>query len=322
MGTDNRARGTFNHTTLPFQEASAGRSDEYGASIPPGGRMVAYVHHGGPQDGDDEEIVKRSYTSIATALKFCREDRGDTIIALPGHAENVDAADDWADLVAGTRIIGLGEGNLRPTLTWTVATSTILLNVANVHISGFIFECAGPAGTTALSVAAPITVSAAGCSISSCLFHTQIDGNQLSTITLTTTADADDLTLSGCRFYGSGDGTTHTAINFVGADRLVMVDCEVFDYSSAAGAAPVRFDTTESLNIYMKGCSFSNKVALSEMAVEGMASNTGVVIDCFFGVLDTADLTGWDTPGDIQFSNCFVANLAGENGAVKAPLST
>lgn len=324
MGTANRAYGTQMNGPLPFHGLAAGYRDEYGTRVPAGGVLQAYVHSGGKVDGMPEDIARLLYTDINSALALCRSGVSDTIVVLPGHTENVDAADDWSNLVAGVNIIGMGVGNNRPTFTWTAAASTVLLDVANVRISNMVFECAGdPTSSTALSVTAPITVSAAGCVIDGCRIRCSVDADQQADITITTTAAADDFTIDNCKIHGEGDGTAvDTLIRLVGADRFTMTNCSVHGFTSSTTVGVLQMLTTASTDVFIHNCSFTNLKAASVHAATGMAASTGVVSDCNFGILDNATLPGWETEGNLQFFRCETVNLAGEKSVPATPLST
>lgn len=309
--------------TLPYYDIAAGFRSQLGAVLPPGGEVVAYVRSTGLQTREDKDIRKLLCTSLNTALARCRANRGDVVIVLPGHAENISAADAMSSLVAGTRIIGVGRGTDRPKFTWTAAAATFLLDVENVELSGLRLEMAGdPAGTTALSVAAPITISAAGCAIRDCIIRTSVDADQLATIPITTTAAGDELTLENLHMFGATAGESTTLIQLVGADRLRMRDCHLMAATSAAAVGVVRFLTTASTDVMIEDCSFQNRKASSSSAVLGMAGATGIIRRCQFGILDDATLAGLTTPGSLQGFGNATANLAGEQGVPSTPLST
>lgn len=315
------AFGAFTHPSLPRYGIGAGIATELGVWIP-AGEVVGYVHSSGVQDGYHPDVNSRLFASLNAALAGCRASQGDIVVVLPGHTENVDAVDDWSNLVAGTVVVGLGHGNLRPTFTWSVATSTALLNVANVLMSNLIFKMAGPSGSTALTVAAPMTISAAGCGLYGCDFECEIDADQGSTIAVTTTASADDLTIAGCHFYGSTDGTLVTTyLRLVGTDRFRMFNTTMYGATSSTTVGVLQMLTTAPTNVHIENCSFSNRKALSVHAATGVALATGVVKDCAFGILDDATLPGWETEGNLQFFGCRTSNLAGEESAVKTPTS-
>lgn len=317
------ANGQFALEALRYQELGAGLRTQFGTLLPPGARVAAYVRSTGVQSGDDEEIAGRLFSTLNAGLAECRSGMGDIVYVLPGHVENVSSAAYLSSLVAGTRILGIGYGTNRPTLTWTTATSTILMNKADTVFDNFIMEMAGPpASTTALSVAAPITISAAGCQLSNCKIRTSVDADQLATIPITTTDAADDLVLSGLQMFGDTTGESTTFIQVLGCDRLIMTDCFLSGATSSTTVGVMRLAATAALHVYVNRCIFLNRKASSVHAVTGVASTTGAVNDSRFGILDNATLAGWVTPGNIQFFGCLTSNLAGEHGAAATTVST
>lgn len=161
MSTIPNAFGTALGTSAPAVGFGAFTTPN-GTFVQPGGRVAAYVRSTGAQDLDDLFVRDNLVLTINEGLKRCRSGLGDVVYVLPGHVENIDAADDWPDLVAGTQIVGCGRpgASNNPTLTWTATAGTILLNVANVSVIGLTMNWAGID-----NVAAPITVSAAGCAM-------------------------------------------------------------------------------------------------------------------------------------------------------------
>ncbi len=284
------------------------------------GNVVAYVRSTGVQTGDPEEIAGPLYTSLNDALALCRSGFGDTVAVLPDHDEDITSADQMDNLVAGTRIIGIGHGTLKPKLTWTAAASTFLFDVANVRLENFQLQMA-ESTTGGVTVAAPITVSAAGCAITDCDIYFGEDANDNVTIGITTTTAADNFSFLRNRCYGKTAAECTTFMRLVGADYFRMEDCVVQGATSSTTVGVVQFLTTASTFISMKNCTFQNNKASSVHAVTGMAGLTGTVEDCNFGILDNATLAGFETEGSAQFFGCRTANLAGEESAVKTPTS-
>src|SRR5687767_13634334 len=123
--------GAFNFSHLPSQAFNTG-VNLGPLTVIPGGGLVHFLRSTGPADYDPPELTGRLHTTLNSALGQCRSGRGDTVIVLPGHSESISSADQMSNLVAGTRIIGAGSGNVRGTFTWTATGSTFLLDVANV----------------------------------------------------------------------------------------------------------------------------------------------------------------------------------------------
>lgn len=75
------------------------------------------------------------------ALSYCVASRGDVIIVLPGHSENLATSGTYA-VPAGVTILGLGYGSLRPQINLTGGTATIISMGTNSRIDNCIFTAA------------------------------------------------------------------------------------------------------------------------------------------------------------------------------------
>ena len=160
------AYGNFLGSALPYYQAMPGIITPYGTLLKPGGRVAAYVRSTGAQDGEDHFASSGNLVlTLQAGLARCRSGQNDIVYVLPGHAENVGAADVFTNLVAGTQIIGVGVpgASNNPTLTWTATASSFLLDVVDVTVSGLTMNWIGID-----AVAAPLTVSARGCTIAGC----------------------------------------------------------------------------------------------------------------------------------------------------------
>jgi len=308
-----------------------GVQEVIGMVISPNGGQVLYVGTAAQlaalgQTG--ECINSRAFTTVNAALSECVSGRGDFVYILPGYTETVSAADAWSGLGTKTAVsvIGLGTGMNRPTFTYSAATATILMDAANLAIRNCIFYMAGATGsTTALTVAAPITVSAAGCAITDCYIHWGVDADQLVTIGVTTPADADNFEFKRNYCYGATLAGATSFLYLVGADWCQIHDNVIIGATSSTTVGVVRFITTASVGIDFRRNSFINMVAASIHAVTQMAGVLGLVTDCAFGILDGATLAGWVPAGagdGPEFFRCYTANLAGESGALTSPVST
>lgn len=153
----------WNTTSMPFIASYAGITSPFGIHLPPGGRVAAFVRSTGAQDYDERYVVENLVTTLAAGLAKCRSNRNDTVVVLEGHAENVDATATTAfaaNLVAGTRIIGVGKGANRPTFTWTATASNWALGVNNVSVTGCVLDLSGID-----AVVAGITVTGTDCEL-------------------------------------------------------------------------------------------------------------------------------------------------------------
>lgn len=313
------ARGLFQFPSTPNTNLGAGLSTEFGVLLPPGGKVVAYVRSSGAQQGDDPQVAKRIVPTLNAALAYCSPGHGDIVVVLPGHAENVSSADQMSALVAGAQIIGVGRGSVMPKLTWTAATASFLLDQPNVRLKGLRLNLSPDSGT--VTVAAPITISAAGCAIEDCEIRTSVDANSLSTIPITTTAAADDLDIIGNRILGATAGACTTGIQLVGADRLRFMDNFVSVATSGVAVGAVRFLTTDSLDIQMLGNRLQNRLAASTHALTGTAGTTGLIDHLLMMV--NSGVAGANTTGGLWFGRqCYVSDGGGTRAALFGTEST
>jgi hypothetical protein len=80
------------------------------------------------------------FATLLFALSQCQQGRGDIIFVGPGHRETIADAVTLAMNCNGVAIVGLGTGALRPTLTFTTATTAnIPIRSANMSIQNFLF---------------------------------------------------------------------------------------------------------------------------------------------------------------------------------------
>lgn len=264
--------------------------------MPPQGR-VFFVRGDGttPTNLDDQysaistNMERRCYASVAAALAECKASRGDVILVGPGHTENLATANSWP-FVAGVKILGLGHGSTRPTFTFTAAASTLLLNKANISIDNCVFLCAGPAGTTALTVAAPFTVSAEGCRFTRNTCEVGIDADQLCTDFFQTTAAADNLYIAGNVITAQAAAAAITSLfTFVGCDGLQFVGNRCKAGFASAATALLNFATTASLNVLVAGNFLHQWTATSTGGlICGAVASTGWLVDNEFATEDTA----------------------------------
>lgn len=262
-------------------------------TVLPGGRNVHYVRSTGAADYDPPELAGRIHTTMNSAFSQCRSGRGDTVVALEGHTENISAADSWSNLVAGTNIIGSGNiwGNA-PTFTWTAAAGTILADVANVMITGCRFLMAGALGsTTALTTTVGIPISAAGFKFVGNYVNVGVDADQLTTDAFTLSAAADQCTIASNHIeaYAGAVITTVIKTSAAGADDLHIVNNVISaEVATAASGVLIDIDAGAILRTYILGNRLFNQTASSKYVIDGHASSTGVIDGNLFLVGDGA----------------------------------
>lgn len=284
-----------------------------GLSLVPIGGLTHYVHMNGTAQLDLLPSAVSSptpggfFTSVNAALGGCRANRGDRIVVLPGHVENIDAANKWSNIQPGVSVIGMGEGTARPTFNWSTATSTVLFNQAAFGIKNCILNLAtDPATSVSTTVAAPITVSAKGCFIDDCFIQWGVAAAQIVTIGITTTAAATDFRFNRNFCYAvTAAVPTTTFLRLTGTDRLEMYDTWIHGPGSTTTIGPVQQLTTAMLGARIRNCSFTSTLASSTIAFTAISGNTGQCNYCNFGVLASGN--GITTGSALQFNQSFVA---------------
>lgn len=241
-----------------------------------------------PADGDG---VPRVHTSFAAVNAAVVADRGDVVLILPGYTESIAAAAGVALSVAGVSYIGLGNGTLRPTITFTTATTaTLTVTAANVTIENVRFL------QTFDAIVSPIVVSAAGFTLRGCYCQTATASAQVTQFLLTTAA-ADDLTIEGNRFIGTADAGNTCAITIVGGNNATIRNNDFMGaYTTTVGA--IRSITTLNTNCVIRGNTIINRTASASKGITLLTGSTGIITENKFGIGSgaapiTADAAWW-----------------------------
>jgi hypothetical protein len=234
------------------------------------------------------------------------------IVVLSGHTESVSSADYWSSIVANTKVIGLGTGSGRPTFTWTIATSTVLVDKADVGIYNCNLAFEPGAGT--VNVAAPITVSEVGCEIVGNYITTGTDANNKVTIAITTTAAGDRLLFRGNTVRGAAAATMTTFLRLVGSDNTVIEDNDIVCGTTAAAVGPIQALTTASTGVRIAGNLIQNNATSSTACITGMAGLDGWISRNFLRNMTDASVAHIVTPGNAQLFENYGVNNNGERG--------
>lgn len=273
MGTANNPYGSFLHTGLSSKEIGAGITTSHGTLLPPGGRLAAFVNSAGARDYDSADIQAKTVKTLAAALRHVRSGLGDIVYVLPGHSENVVDATMLDNLPAGTRIIGAGSPTQddAPRFVWTATAGQWTLDQKNVSISGLRLDFTG-----ITAVVAAISVTAADCSMSNCLFITSAAA-VTPTLCISVGAGGNGFTLEGCRSQGTADAAgalvsvaTSRNVRILG-NRFIGGHTATVGFVTITGAA---LDLNISDNEMMNSATASTAcISVANAASAGMVSN-------------------------------------------------
>ena len=257
--------------------------------------------------------LQAAITSIAGRTTY-----GDVIKVLPGHAENISTADYFSGggTAANFRVEGVGFGPNRPTFTFTLAAATWLLDTAGVVIDNCIFNLAGPAGTTAITVATPFVVSGNGCAITNCSMPWGIDADQIVGTGITVTGD--DFLFAGNVAIGAvAAAPTSTFLTANAADRIQLLGNYISGCTAATTTGVVHFLTTASLDIRAYGNFFENLLASSTKAFSSaIAGVTGEV--SYNRASVNSGIVAYTASSNLscRFNQNFTSDTVNQNGAL------
>lgn len=280
--------------------------------------------------------MDRPQVSIADALAKLSTDatQGSRIFVLEGHAENVTASNTFSGaalgpnlgaqtIPAGCRIIGLGVGRARPTLTFTAAGSTLTLAAANSGLENMNLLCAQTGSVTNTAL---VTVTAQGCLLRSLNMQLAATATALATTGVSMSSAANETVFDDVTQYTvtgtptSGISTTGTT----GPSRVKVTRCMlrlllssttggVIDTSAASGTAPADWDISYS--------DFANNTAASTVVLKFVASMTGMVRWCGIGFKNaTGAATVFNAFGNVENIETY-ATTVGKAGLIAGTVS-
>jgi hypothetical protein len=252
-------------------------------------------------DGNNGSFLA-PFSTVAYALTQCTANRGDVIVLGAGHSEDSGAAAGIAFGVAGTAIVGLGVGELRPKLTFSATDSTITITAANMSFSNLQFEAAVAEVVMGLDISA-----VDGLSFDNCYFT---EGAAAGTFNFVKVIDlatgCDDFSMSNCKFFGR-DTNNNVHILGVAHNGFYLDNCQF--YNVVAPTATGTIQTSGNVtNMEIKDCNFYSNVDGAICIAMAGAACTGTVFNTHFASADAAGFAAGaaDATG-AHFFNCMVS---------------
>jgi len=216
----------------------------------------------------------RPFKTLDYAIGQCTASNGDVIYLLPGHAENLTAADSIDCDVAGVTIIGLGRGSLIPTFSTTAAAGSITVDAGNVTIQNVKLLANFATGTTK-----GITISANGDGLTLDGVHfrdTSAANEFLVHIGVATTVS--DLWIKNCTFVTAAGSLTNSIL-FAGTSVDAVIEKCYFYVDSADSV--IDHAAGASANLHIHHCTIVNiDTGAAGYCIEQKSDGTGCVHDC------------------------------------------
>jgi hypothetical protein len=192
---------------------------------------IYWVHHGGSTTGGYSPTAP--ITTLDLANDLCTANQGDMIFVMPGHAESISSATACVLDTAGVKIVGLGQGADRPTLTIDTAdTALISIGAASIWLENILIV------NNFLDIATSITILAAGdaCTLKDIeIRDTSAVLGALIAVSVATTVT--DLTIDGFMYreYTTLTAAATNVILFAGTyDRFALTNSHIQCFTSAA----------------------------------------------------------------------------------------
>ena len=250
----------------------------------------------------------RPFSTLDYAIGKCTASRGDIIVCMPGHAENLAAAAAITSDVAGVAVIGLGTGSLRPKFSFTTAaTADWNITANNLSFYNICFEA------NFADVAAALDVSGVtGLSFEECYFtEAGTDLNYVNVIDIAT--GASEISFTNCKFITSDAANdSHITGTNPAIDKLFISNCYFAANTAQTAVVPLLdFGSGAVTNVVIKDCHFRSNIDDAQFIYSTSGSCSGLISNCYFSSIDTAgaitaaiDFTGGHT------FECYVAGEA------------
>lgn len=259
---------------VPLLSAGYGFKTPFGLMLPPGGRVAAFVRSTGIQNLDDDSIRNNLVTTLSSGLARCRSGLGDTVILLPGHSESVVDNTMLTNLVAGTKIIGVGFGSSAPTFRWTATGSQWVMNKADVQVVGCRLRMEGANG-----VVKAVAVTGADNLFVGNDIEVASGAALKATIGIEAGAGSDRFQFTSNRVRGTATHNVTDGLLVASAVANVIIDGNYMIFSATAGNGCVRFSAaaTELMisnnRIFNTHTASTACIAFANVAATGMASS-------------------------------------------------
>ncbi len=255
-------------------------------------------HRAGSDSGPG--TFNRPFATINFAVTQCRAGKGDMIFVKPGHAETITATN-LALNKANMAIIGLGAGLTRPTLTFSLATSTVQVTANCVSIQNILHL--GGAATTFVATAYNIANAqvATDFTIDNCEFR-DVDATHgfVACVKFGTTANIGD----GFQFTNNkvfrnltSPPAANTAVVFgSNVDRLVFNGNYIVNSTAnnniALGLAMGALNMTNAQIQYNRTQSLNTGTTAGELFSSSSTASSGLVADNYSWHLAATGLLG------------------------------
>lgn len=237
-----------------------------------------YFVDSGATNSSDGNLGTDPGAPLATlngAMDKVTASNGDIVFLMPGHAENVSTATSQVCDVAGVRFVGLGEGSLRPTFTWTATAGIIDIGAANVSFENVKFL------SSISAVVIGIDVDANYFELHNCEFNFDATGDDF--LNYVDLQDTTGCKIINCDFIAEeATAGANSGITLDNADETLIEGCY---FHGDFALAPIYGDTTDdtgsgstiSNNLRIVNCKFYIDDTVNSLGIDLNQACTGVI---------------------------------------------
>lgn len=277
---------------------------------------VFYVNSNtGNDSGGADGSITKPFATLQYAKTRCSENNGDTIFAMPGHAETISSAAILTCTVADIAFVGLGTGSRRPTLTFTAAAANIPVSAANVTFQNFLFVANFADVASFFTIAAAPEFTVEGCEFR----DTSAILNALTCVTTTVTVNADGFTFTNNKVISLGTTAGTTMIVVAGTMTRITINDNyyvgaVLNNTAALlehGALNVTSLEMARNRVYRPNTDTATGAVLIKTTA---TANTGMVYDNYVGCLDVAGVILLTVGSDYAPFNNYVTGEVDKSG--------
>ena len=242
---------------------------------------IVYVDSGETSSTEDGLTWATAHDTVDEAIEDCGDNTGDIILVAAGHAETATTGGLDID-TPGITIIGLGNGDQRPTITYDTGADTCLFGADgdNSTIKNFRFVASVDSVVTAIQVEA----ACLNWTIENCEFSAEDDNiDEFDDVILASGAASHGGVIKNCRFLGTQETNAdpQSAINFADINDIHIIGNEIYGDRAVAcienSAAADRVLIKD--NILFNGIIGGSAGLNSEPCIELNASTSGTIND-------------------------------------------
>lgn len=246
------------------------------------------------------------FATIDYAVGKCTANNADVIYVMPGHAENLTAADTIDVDVAGLTIQGLGENGLLPTLSTTAAAGSVTVAAANVTLRNLKILANFATGTT---TGLTIGVAADGLTLDGIVMRDTSAANEF-LIHASVATTVTDLLVKNCSFVTLAGSMTQSFV-FAGSSANTIFEDNYWFVDSSDSV--IEHTATEATNLVLRRNVIVNvDVGAAKYCIETKTATTGAAYDNRFGYnKNDAEISSGDAM--FWFEN-YASNTIAESG--------